>query len=69
MVESMDGRAYATWGLGGGVRRGFQNDVRSEESRMEAEEKLKQRQGSMRKLSKLHVVGPAGSSQAKRSKS
>lgn len=59
----------ATWGLGGGVRRGFQNDVRSDESRMEAEEKLKQRQGGMRKLSKLHVVGPAGASQAKRSKS
>lgn len=36
---------------------------------MEAEEKLKQRQGGMRKLSKLHVVGPAGASQAKRSKS
>lgn len=57
--ERRDDRGYVTWGLGGGVRKGLQNDVRSDKSRMETEEKLKQRQ----------VVRPAGASPARRSNS
>lgn len=57
IVNSMDDRGDATWGLGGEVRKGFQNDVRPDQSRMAAEERLKQRQGGMREISKLHVRG------------
>lgn len=56
----MDDKAYATWSLGGKVRKGFQNEARPDASRTEAEGKLEQWQGGLRKLFELYVVRLAG---------
>lgn len=57
---------YVTWGLGGGVRKGFQNDVRPDKRKVEADRKLKQRQESMRKPLEFQVVGLAEAIQGRR---
>lgn len=44
--ESMDEGAHATWGLGGGVTKGFQNEMRPDMSGTEAEVPLSYGRGA-----------------------